>query len=147
MKRLFVLSLTVIVLLSIVVLPMSAGWTWCSSDPRIKLANGSVFNIKVSVPTDKIGEEVNLDIVAPAGSRVISGTGRLNIVTTLDVTGSSREIVVHVDEDFRCIGREVQEPAFRSLKFPDRGGRRRLDPGEVPGMQRFPPAYEVIFSA
>jgi hypothetical protein len=96
MKKGLGLAILVTLLVIMTVLPASAGWSWCSADPHIKLPNQrGVINLKVFVPLEYRDAEVVLEVWAPEGSRLVGGSGSLDITTVLHA-GSDQELKVQV---------------------------------------------------
>jgi hypothetical protein len=79
MKKLYAVPVLILVML-LFAAPVFAGWTWCSGDPVIKLpGNQGVVHINVSVPQENEGARVQLDVFAPAGSRVLSSAKNVSV--------------------------------------------------------------------
>ena len=100
MKKLLVVSIAIIVLFAVAVLPAAAGWTWCSSDPHVKLPDNSLVQLWVSVPEGFEGETVALQVWAPEGSQVIGGNGRLDVTVDLGTVRATDKMKIAVHEDF-----------------------------------------------
>jgi hypothetical protein len=75
-RKSLLLSFLVVALLALTVLPAAAEWTWCWSDPNVKLpGNGGVVHVKVGAPADAT---FILTIHAPAGSKLVGHMSKLD---------------------------------------------------------------------
>ena len=100
MKKLLIVAIAAIVLFAIAILPAAAGWTWCSTDPHVKLPDNSLVQLWVAVPEGYENETVELQVWAPEGSQVIGGNGRLDVTVDLRVLRATDKIKLTVREDF-----------------------------------------------
>jgi hypothetical protein len=84
MKRGFTLSVLVVMLFVVTAVTASAGFTWCLSDPHVKLpGDGGVVHLTVAVPSEHQDTGFTLDVWAPVGSRQVGGTGAVNVTVVL----------------------------------------------------------------
>ena len=100
----------VIILIAVTVAPALAGFTWCISDPHLKLpGNGGVVNIAVGVPKECRDQEISLTITAVEGARLVGSDGPLNLKMTLNI-GEPGSIVAEVKAPPSC-------PVMLSAKY------------------------------
>jgi hypothetical protein len=102
MRRVLVFLTLVAVLAMAIAAPAQAGYTWCLTDPNIKLADGGVVHLWVGVAPENKNTEFTLTIRAPEGSRVVGNpSSRINMtVVLLPDPGSAGHITAWVDADF-----------------------------------------------
>lgn len=79
--------------LAVFVVPVYAHVSWCSSDPIVRLSDGSVFNVVVEAPIEYVGSQVGVNIVTQEGAQLV------------DVP----EGALDLDVDFKANG---EEPRF-----------------------------------
>lgn len=82
MRRQWLAFLCVVVLLLMAVTPVFAGYSWCITDPNIKLPDGSVAHLLVEVPQEYVGVPLTLNVVAPAGSVIVGNTHDITVILT-----------------------------------------------------------------
>ncbi len=111
----FVLLSLVLLLVVTAATPASAGYSWCLTDPNIKLADGGVVHLLVGTSKENKGVPFDLDVWAPAGARIVGSTHGINL--TLH-EGPAEQITVTANASF---------PVMLFTKF--RG--KILTPGEV----------------
>jgi len=100
MKRFLVVIVLVGVLALATAAVASAGFTWCLSDPNIKLPDGGgVAHLLVSVPEEYKDAGLVIDVWAPAGSRVVSTPGRVAVSVNL-YEGQANQITAQVAAGF-----------------------------------------------
>ncbi|MBM4458052.1 MAG: hypothetical protein FJ011_09855 [Chloroflexi bacterium] len=100
MRRVLVFLTLVAVLAMAIAAPAQAGLTWCLTDPNIKLADGGVVHLWVGVAPENKNTGFTLTIVAPAGSRVVGNSQKLNMTVVLQDSGPAGEITAWVDAGF-----------------------------------------------
>lgn len=111
----FVLLSLVLLLAVTAATPASAGYSWCLTDPNILLPDGGVVHLLVGTSKENKGVPFDLNVWAPAGSRIVGSTHGINV--TLH-EGSAKQITATVNAGF---------PVMLFAKF--RG--ESLAPGEV----------------
>lgn len=57
--------------LALFVVPVYAHVSWCSSDPVVRLADGSVLNVVIQAPTEYAGSQVGVHIVTQEGAQLV----------------------------------------------------------------------------
>jgi hypothetical protein len=97
MRKILALTLFLLVISAIFAVPASAGVTWCVVDPNVKLPDGGIVHIRVSVPKDHQGEDFTLNLAAPAGSRLVGNAGTIHVVLT---EGNDNQIVATLQPGF-----------------------------------------------
>ncbi len=72
MFRRFMISflMTILIVAVVGVMPAGAHVSWCSSDPVVTLADGSVVNVLVEAPVEFAGSNVFVNMLAPRGSEL-----------------------------------------------------------------------------
>ena len=94
MRNKMLLFALVILLVLTAVTPAFAGFTWCATDPNIKLPNGGVLHVMVAVPQEDLGTPVTLVVTAPSGSRVVGNTH--GITVTLNDNGPAGQLTAEI---------------------------------------------------
>jgi hypothetical protein len=77
-NKLVLLSL-VLLLVATAAMPVSAGYSWCMTDPNILLPEGGVVHLLVGVPEEFVGVSFDLAVWAPAGARIVGSTHGINV--------------------------------------------------------------------
>jgi len=115
-KRLAVSTLVVLVLL-VAVVPVFAGYTWCSTDPAIKLPdNQGTMHIQVSIPVEYRDTGLTLYLIAPVGSQVTSSDEWVNVVFV--PRGRANRVIAAVNAGFPVeLSAELNGQALGSQLF------------------------------
>ena len=123
MKRTFALSVLVAVLVLATAVTALAGFTWCSTDPNIKLPNGGgVFHLVVSVPEEYADTPFTLDVWAPAGSQVVGHTSKVNVTVVLH-EGPEDQVTATVAAGFPVLlGAKYRGDVLETYTFEDGSG-------------------------
>ncbi len=99
MKKSFVLMALVTVLMLATALPTLAGFTWCMTDPNIKLPDGGVFHLQVGAAEANRDTAFTLTVWAPAGSTVVGNSQKVNMTVVL-LEGDPGRVSAEADADF-----------------------------------------------
>lgn len=123
MKKVFVLSALVAVLVLATAVTALAGFTWCSTDPNIRLpSGGGVFHLVVSVPEEYADTSFTLDVWAPAGSEVVGHSPKVNVTVVLH-EGSDNQITASVAASFPVqLGAKYRGNVLETFEFEDGAG-------------------------
>jgi hypothetical protein len=100
MKKL-ALPFLVLMMLMMAVMPVSAGLTWCATDPEVILRNsaGSIY-VLVEVPHTHQGDAVTLYLGVPKGAQVVQVPGEANLTVVTREIGNADHILASVREGF-----------------------------------------------
>jgi len=108
MRKSVVLSVLVGILVLATATTVFAGFTWCMSDPNVKLpGNGGVVHLQVGVPDEYRWTGFTLDVWAPAGSRVVGNSGNVEMTVILH-EGPDNQLTAVTDAGF---------PVLLSVKY------------------------------
>ena len=100
MKKSFVLLALVTVLILATALPTLAGFTWCMTDPNIKLPDGGVFHLQVGVAEANRNTGFTLTVTAPPGSTVVGNSQKVNMTVVLNDDGPDGRVLAVADAGF-----------------------------------------------
>jgi hypothetical protein len=89
----------VMVLMLATALPTLAGFTWCMTDPNIKLPDGGVFHLQVGVAEANRDAGFTLTVWAPAGSTVVGNSNKVNMTIVLE-EGPAGQVSAEADAAF-----------------------------------------------
>ena len=123
MKRAFALSVLVAALVLATAATALAGFTWCSTDPNIKLpSGGGVFHLVFSVPEEFADTPFDLAVWAPAGSEVVGHFPKVNVNNELN-EGSNGQVTAAVVAGFPVqLGAKYRGNDLETFEFGAEGG-------------------------
>jgi hypothetical protein len=100
MKKRYAVSVLVAMFVIATAATAFAGFTWCSTDPNIKLpGNGGVFHLWESVPVGYEDVPFVLKVSAPEGSRIVGNpSSRVNVTVEL-LVGDDGWISAELDDE------------------------------------------------
>jgi len=81
MKKITILAALVAILVGATALTAFAGFTWCATDPAIKLPDGrGVVHLYIGVEAQHQNDPIEVTVWAPKGSKIKGDTGNITVI-------------------------------------------------------------------